>query len=748
MKRHRQDESKEVEQEEFDDINQQLTLISQQMGTSRTKDLNFSRCFITHMTELWQTFQRETMQSQDALHGDEYWPSNIPSQIKVEFLFSLKVLNFKTPPKLIVKYIKTLELLYSNLEGLFLSNLTLILGYKLEHMNPAHLIELNLGFCMLLNPKVNLMGTSFQDMEKTIFIKRLAQLQEQHRENIFLHRQAAAIHTARTNLQPLPLLYPEDHVVKLNEQEENFKPKPHQLLLEFLLNTAAARGLRRTENGVYEEVILQPQSIHTNFFRCIHDDYRKWIYDVIGSRHLNPFPWYAVTYGSSILEHVVRVLQYCNDARFPLLKKRRTLFSFANGIFDAKIGKFYVYYNHPNETQAHVDELSFEESCCQFFPEGRPKLEYFQPHFKIDDILTPTWDKIFLEDQHWSKQELHWWEALLGRLAFDVGELDGWEVAPMLIGVAGCGKSTTIKNYVLGIYEQQDVAIIMDDCEADFTDQHARNAFVVVGLDVSSDMNMSTGRFNAWITGESVTINIKHKEAMTKKWTAPFICALNEYLGIKSKAGSASRRSLYFSCDYAVKNVDPKLSTTMQREFPQYLIKCILRYRKKVSKYGSKGIWDKRDVPSKNHPEKIYILPQRLHDNRKAYLAHSSLPDAFLQSRLVLYGKDFQCSQHLFKEQYQIFCSQPEGRAVIVNNRSKRNNQKAAADDCTPVTFNYALNSRGCHWTKQTIYGLKMTDKTQDTTPNTTVNSTATTNTTPNTSAIPNTNRINTSSTF
>ncbi len=693
-----------AEQKEIDPETLQLQLDKyiNEYGSGVVSDVSYEHLYITHLQSLLENLTLETKIIEDT---QEMWPSKVPCDVKLKFLSQVHFLSFKTSPIIIAKYIRTLEDLNSNDDGALLFNIQQMFANETDK-NPIlqhKIIEGNLCVLIFLNPLIHLKNTSFEHLNKESYLKRIRILQNQHRENFFLYRQLVAVKEARKNAKPFPLIYDEAKIVTSEANDDDFEPKPHQLLLEFLLNVAATRGLKKTEHGVYEEVIADlPQHTKTHYYKLQFETFLAWIYHAVGCRAIHNYEWYALTLKSSTPYQMEDILKSSCDPRFPKLQKRRTLFSFQNGIFDCKTGYFHLFYRDPSEQyQRHVDELKSDESSSNYFDFAVP-LEYFAKDFDINNIHTPTWDHIYI-DQKFDSSTMHWSEAFFGRLCFDVGECDNWGLGTAYVGVAGSGKSTLVKEFITGIYEKSDIGYIMDDCEQNFTDQHLRNVNVVAGLDVTTEIKVSSARFNQWITGEDLTINIKNKEALSQKWRAHVIIASNEYPGIKSKAGSGGRRFAIFTFNYAVKNTDTRMSAKLKKELPPYLIKCVLRYRKKVKKYGDQSLWEKKPYPK----QKESILPKMLHDNKRTYMSQSSFPDAFLDSTFVEFHEGYECTKLQLKNAYDHFVSQ--------NYKKQNGKNHRHPEACTPLNFAYSLQAYNCEWDVATnkICGLRVTTQQQ-----------------------------------
>ncbi len=696
---------------EIEKINTKIQKIADTLSFNVcTTDQIYGQYCLNHIRDLVEIVKTETVNiAPTDFFIKETWPSKTPTEVKVRFLNTVGLLTFKTHGPTIAKYIRTLEDLFSNEDGSFAYNIQCIYtnGNKSMEMNQRALQQ-NLAFCCHLDPKQNLSNTSFATLERIAFFDRIKQLQIHNRENIGFYQQIVAVCNARTQKTPLPHLYPEPSITPLDDvsNEDDIELLPHQRLEEFLLNYAASHGLRKSATGIYVERVCMPQHTQTNYFD-FHADFLEWMYEVVGSYETHRFETFALTKNYITPKQVVDFLANTKDPRLPFIKKRRTLFSYSNGIFDAKTGRFHLYSKLPNDWNQNlsdynvgfIDELQSDEQSANFFNVDI-ELRYFHKDFKCKNIETPYFDKILI-DQGFGNKDMKWYHFSLGRLQHDVGSMDNFQVCHFNIGVAGSGKSTILGKYA-EIYDATDVGTIMDDAEQKFTDQHLHNAFLVVGADVSKEISVSSARFNSWVSGDSLTINLKHKTAISMKWKAPMCYGSNEFPGIKSKAGSGARRFLFFMFNYAIIDGDPQLPGMLTDELPKYAIKCALQYRKYAIKYKNQSLWERKKTGKKIGE---YILPKMCHDAKKEYVSKTSVPDAFLDSSVCEFDKTaYKCTKKQLVEAYEFFLSQLASRTQGALYARK------SPEACTPNNFNYALSMRNCKWDAETniITGLRI----------------------------------------
>ena len=125
----------------------------------------------------------------------------------------------------------------------------------------------------------------------------------------------------------------------------------------------------------------------------------------------------------------------CDDPEVPEIVTERTVFSFLNGVYLAK-QEVFIEYEHADQ---YFAPNQYPAACKHHHVEFNPAWTKIPDPM---DIPTPAMDSIMIA-QHWSPNVMRWAYVLFGRLFYDVGEFDDWQIVPFLKGLAGTGKSAT-----------------------------------------------------------------------------------------------------------------------------------------------------------------------------------------------------------------------------------------------------------------------------------------------------------------
>ena len=200
---------------------------------------------------------------------------------------------------------------------------------------------------------------------------------------------------------------------------------PVQKLLLHMLDRAMERKYRRQNDWCFEPVLVD--GFDTHAWRGVMT-IREWMYTET-RKETNWEQWLWMTSGTSAPKAVEEYLRNCVDYSFPELRKDRTTFAFLNGVYRSRENKFYPHAG---------SSLPGSIAACKFFDSAFPE-DLVDADVDPDDIPTPYFESI-MDYQGWEPAVKRWMYTLLGRLWYDVGELDSWQVIPFVKGQASSGK--------------------------------------------------------------------------------------------------------------------------------------------------------------------------------------------------------------------------------------------------------------------------------------------------------------------
>lgn len=400
--------------------------------------------------------------------------------------------------------------------------------------------------------------------------------------------------------------------------------KPNESLVLFLLRQLAAHGYRRYKGHCYEQVLVEgpapPSEIEATRAaaeRGGHDvpplDAMTTKYDTHAWRQVCSIKAfiYRVTrkevyweqwrnlQSSGAAKHAVEALENCTDTEFPDLVPDRHVFAFRTGIYDCMSMTYTPYIDPETRERNHIDPRLV---ACKYFNMDFPETYADVLDDWYSDIPTPHFQQVL------DYQELgapgrertdvcKWLYVMIGRMLYDVGEMDQWQVMAFIKGIAGSGKSTIIK-VIQDLYAKADVAVLSANCQEKFALESLLDCLAFVCSEVREDFRLSQGELQSMISGEDVAINRKFKTVETRTWKAPGFFVGNQTGNWIDAQGSMTRRFVMWEFLRKVKDsahnktVDPNLGRKIAREMPLLLLKCNLAYRHACNEFGDRDIWD------------------------------------------------------------------------------------------------------------------------------------------------------------
>jgi hypothetical protein len=229
-----------------------------------------------------------------------------------------------------------------------------------------------------------------------------------------------------------------------------------------------------------------------------------------------------------------------------------------------------------------------------------------------------------------------------GRLCFDVGELDTWQVIPFFKGIARSGKSTLITKVFKKFYENEDVKTLSNNIEKKFGLSSIYDSFMFIAPEVKGDLALEQAEFQSIVSGEDVSIAVKNKQALSIEWKTPGVLGGNEVPNWKDNSGSVLRRILPWNFSRQVLEADPQLDGKLEQELPIILFKCVKAYIDYSNKYRDKDIWN--------------VVPEYFKTIQKQVAMVASSLIHFLESTNIEFGKGEYVPQNLFVAAFNTHC--------------------------------------------------------------------------------------------
>lgn len=395
------------------------------------------------------------------------------------------------------------------------------------------------------------------------------------------------------------------------ELREDAELNSFQQLLIYLLHSLYSSNLRRHDACCYEQ-LYTPEGYYTHAWvpKCtieqfVHRATRK---------ETNFDQWQNVTKCKGGLKSVAEYLTTCIDVQFPDLVKSRSIFSFRNGVYDARGDRFYDYSN---------GDVPADFVACKYFDLLFDSVEELDSWY--DDIATPNFQAI-LDYQEFPRDVSRWMYVMLGRLLYDVNDLDHWQVIPYLKGQACSGKSTILLRVCRNFYERGDVGVLSNNIEKKFGLAAFADKYMFVAPEIKADLQIEQAEFQSLVSGEDMSICRKYQTAETREWRVPGIMAGNETPGWTDNSGSITRRIVLFEFSKKVEDGDMDLGKKLGLEMARLLCKCNKAYHTAVRDFAKENIW-------KN-------LPPYFHTTKKDLTETTNYLEHFLTNGPLQFGRE------------------------------------------------------------------------------------------------------------
>ena len=362
---------------------------------------------------------------------------------------------------------------------------------------------------------------------------------------------------------------------------------PHsslQNLILYVLQYTHRNKLSRYNDSCYKQIYHNGQ----NTYAWEHvSDIQSMIY-TSAQKNVNFEQFLNMTKSGLNIRNATEFLTNCVDNQFPALKKDRHIFSFKNGIYFAK------YIENDEVTQKFftwdkLHESNVKNICAaKFFKHNFEHIEVEADDWK--NIPTPTLDQI-LTYQEFDQDVIDIVYAMIGRLIYEINDMDGWQVIFFFQGQAGTGKSTITLNVCKNIYDEEDVGVVSNNIQKKFGLADIVDGLMYVAPEIKRDFSMEQGEFQSIISGDKVTINIKHQKSQFINWSKPGVMAGNETPDFVDNSGSIQRRIVTLKFDKKVKDGDLSLGKKLDTEMHAIIKKCNCAYQELAKKYGNVNLW-------------------------------------------------------------------------------------------------------------------------------------------------------------
>jgi hypothetical protein len=415
---------------------------------------------------------------------------------------------------------------------------------------------------------------------------------------------------------------------------------PFQNLLLFLLDSIYITGLQRYQGSLYEKIT------HNGYFTHAWKEkmtIKNFIYDKT-QYCMDYRQWHNVTSNMGNVKNAIDFLENCQDPRVTDLNKDRHVFAFKNGIYNCKeetiIDGVKMYVDHFYEYGSEITKsLDLNVVASKFFNTT------FNNFDSVDDwyqIPTPYFQSI-LNYQDFNEEVSRWIYVFVGRLFFNLGELDNWQVALFLEGVAGSGKST-ITKLVKKFYEACDVGVLSNNIEKKFGLSSLKDKLLYLAPEIKGDLCLEQSEFQLLIEGGDMQLPEKFKESCYIEWKTPGLFAGNEPPNYTDNSGSISRRLVVAKFHKKVSEKDSDLDSKLNLELSSIMKKSACAYLSAVNQFKGKDFWSS--------------LPKYFRDTQQDMAQNTHSLEHFISSGKVVLGEEQYCREKNFVQAFNEHCKE------------------------------------------------------------------------------------------
>ncbi len=381
------------------------------------------------------------------------------------------------------------------------------------------------------------------------------------------------------------------------------KLKKPQQVEDFLRKKAFYSQLRRKQDALYQpRKNAQGEWVHSFEYLM---DISEFVYRSVFPLSHNRYWFDCLTGSPATANTVIGNLTKYHTEYIPELKPNPNFHAFQNGLFNLENGQFYGFREEKGKKSVselrvgHVDLIAIKYHDLAYREdEMNNEIHRVKAEEKIENdnhppeywLPIPGVDEI-LQGQGFDREERWWIFCLLGRMLWELGKKDHWEVMPVFYGQGNSGKSSALR-LLASLLEKQDVGILGNTTQRDFSLESLVDKMMIIALDIDKSFNFDQMLLQSMISGEDVAINRKFKTALAKVWTIPLAFAGNMLPKWQDNAGSMARRLVIIHFRKRVAKINTDLYRICQMNKDRFLRAITAAYLDITSRFPNASFMD------------------------------------------------------------------------------------------------------------------------------------------------------------
>jgi hypothetical protein len=371
----------------------------------------------------------------------------------------------------------------------------------------------------------------------------------------------------------------DDHLLdeKLGSDDLSLKFKPHQSVIQDILQTLFQRRMKRIGDSVADRIWIEGVQRPIYQKVCTIESYiYRWC-------ELEPTlqRFSDLTLKPNTVHTVAKWLENTHNSRFPDAEESERAWAFNNGILGAD----------------GSDNFFPWEECISPVWEGGLVLKYFPVEYPAEelksvedpmDIPTPALDVIW-DTQRLDRETQMWVMGFLGRLFSPLKSKDTWEAVLFFMGEAGTGKSI-ICNLVEALTS---TARVNNTGLAAYQLAHTVHSNVIIFPEANRESTFAATTMLSLASAETIALEAKFKTTQTMTFRKPMLWAGNSIPKWDDDKNQVGRRVTLVTMDYPAAQGDTTLEKRVLHEIPYTVTKMIRCYSHLISLVGPRSLWDR-----------------------------------------------------------------------------------------------------------------------------------------------------------